>query len=107
MNRNVSRRLLEAIRTVGLSDYVRFYQASTSELYGAVRQTPQRETTPFHPRSAYAVAKQVCIQPAEPLRDLSVLQVALASGLVATHHTNTASPHVPRFHLTSWNQPGL
>ena len=58
-------------------------------------------------QSAYAVAKQVCIQPAEPLRDLSVHQVALASGLVATHHTNTASPHMPRSHLTSWNQPGL
>ena len=58
-------------------------------------------------QAAYAVAKQVCIQPAEPLRDLSVLQVALASGLVATHHTNTASPHMPRSHLTSWNQPGL
>ena len=50
-------RLLEAIRLLGLQDKTRFYQASTSELYGLVRETPQRETTPFHPRSPYAVAK--------------------------------------------------
>lgn len=50
-------RLLEAARFLGLSDKVRFYQASTSELYGLVQETPQRETTPFHPRSPYAVAK--------------------------------------------------
>ncbi len=50
-------RLLEAIRFLGLEDKTRFYQASTSELYGLVKETPQRETTPFHPRSPYAVAK--------------------------------------------------
>ena len=50
-------RLLEAIRILGLSKSVRFYQASTSELYGLVQETPQRETTPFYPRSPYAVAK--------------------------------------------------
>ena len=50
-------RLLEAIRFLGLEDKTRFYQASTSELYGLVQETPQRETTPFHPRSPYAVAK--------------------------------------------------
>jgi len=50
-------RLLEAIRTLGLQDKTRFYQASTSELYGKVVETPQSETTPFHPRSPYAVAK--------------------------------------------------
>jgi hypothetical protein len=50
-------RLLEAIRTVGLTEYVRFYQASTSELYGKVQEVPQKETTPFYPRSPYAVAK--------------------------------------------------
>ena len=50
-------RLLEAIRVLGLERKTRFYQASTSELYGLVRETPQRETTPFHPRSPYAVAK--------------------------------------------------
>jgi GDPmannose 4,6-dehydratase len=50
-------RLLEAIRFLGLEGKTRFYQASTSELYGLVQETPQRETTPFHPRSPYAVAK--------------------------------------------------
>ena len=50
-------RLLEAIRFLGLGDKTRFYQASTSELYGLVQETPQRETTPFYPRSPYAVAK--------------------------------------------------
>ena len=50
-------RLLEAIRFLGLEKKTRFYQASTSELYGLVQETPQRETTPFYPRSPYAVAK--------------------------------------------------
>jgi GDPmannose 4,6-dehydratase len=50
-------RLLEALRTAGLVQSCRFYQASTSELYGLVQETPQRETTPFHPRSPYAIAK--------------------------------------------------
>ena len=50
-------RLLEAIRILGLGDKTRFFQASTSELYGLVQQTPQTETTPFYPRSPYAVAK--------------------------------------------------
>ena len=50
-------RLLEAIRFLGLEKKTHFYQASTSELYGLVQETPQTETTPFHPRSPYAVAK--------------------------------------------------
>lgn len=50
-------RLLEALRILGLERKTRFYQASTSELYGLVQETPQRETTPFYPRSPYAVAK--------------------------------------------------
>jgi GDPmannose 4,6-dehydratase len=50
-------RLLEAIRILGLEKKTRFYQASTSELYGLVQETPQRETTPFYPRSPYAIAK--------------------------------------------------
>ena len=50
-------RLLEAIRILGLEKKTRFYQASTSELYGLVRETPQKESTPFHPRSPYAEAK--------------------------------------------------
>jgi GDPmannose 4,6-dehydratase len=50
-------RLLEAIRILGLKDKSRFYQASTSELYGLVQETPQTERTPFYPRSPYGVAK--------------------------------------------------
>lgn len=50
-------RLLEAIRFLGLTEKTRFYQASTSELYGLVQEVPQKETTPFYPRSPYAVAK--------------------------------------------------
>ena len=50
-------RLLEAIRMAGLGRATRFYQASTSELFGLVRESPQSENTPFHPRSPYAVAK--------------------------------------------------
>jgi GDPmannose 4,6-dehydratase len=50
-------RLLEAIRILGLTGKTRFYQASTSELYGKVQETPQKETTPFYPRSPYAAAK--------------------------------------------------
>ncbi len=50
-------RLLEAIRILGLTDKTRFYQASTSELYGKVQEVPQKETTPFYPRSPYAAAK--------------------------------------------------
>jgi GDPmannose 4,6-dehydratase len=50
-------RILEAVRILGVKDKVRIYQASTSELYGLVQETPQRETTPFYPRSPYGVAK--------------------------------------------------
>jgi GDPmannose 4,6-dehydratase len=50
-------RLLEALRIAGMAEKARFYQASTSELYGLVQEVPQRETTPFYPRSPYAVAK--------------------------------------------------
>ena len=50
-------RLLDAIRTCNMSDKIKFYQASTSELYGLVQEVPQSETTPFYPRSPYGVAK--------------------------------------------------
>ena len=50
-------RILEAVRLLGMEDRVRIYQASTSELYGLVQETPQKETTPFYPRSPYGVAK--------------------------------------------------
>ena len=51
-------RILEAVRILGLTKKTKIYQASTSELYGKVEEVPQRETTPFHPYSPYAVAKQ-------------------------------------------------
>ena len=50
-------RILEAVRILGMQDDVRIYQASTSELYGQAQEFPQTETTPFHPRSPYGVAK--------------------------------------------------
>ena len=50
-------RILEAVRMLGLTEKTRFYQASTSELYGLVQEIPQKETTPFYPRSPYGVAK--------------------------------------------------
>jgi GDPmannose 4,6-dehydratase len=48
-------RILDAIRTANLEEEVKFYQASTSELYGKVQEVPQRETTPFYPRSPYGI----------------------------------------------------
>ena len=50
-------RILEAVRILGLTETTRIYQASTSELYGLVQETPQKESTPFYPRSPYGVAK--------------------------------------------------
>ena len=50
-------RILEAVRILGLTEKTRIYQASTSELYGLVQEIPQKETTPFYPRSPYGVAK--------------------------------------------------
>lgn len=54
-------RILEAVRLLGMEDRVRIYQASTSELYGLVQESPQKETTPFYPRSPYGVAKALRI----------------------------------------------
>ena len=83
-------RMLEAIRTVGLTDYVRFYQASTSELYGLVQETPQRETTPFYPRSPYAVAKQfaywMCINYRESYNMFTV------NGILFNHESPRRGP---------------
>ena len=50
-------RILEAIRILGLTEKTKFYQASTSELYGLIQESPQKESTPFYPRSPYAAAK--------------------------------------------------
>jgi len=62
-------RILEAIREAGLNKSVRFYQASTSELYGKVQDVPQRETTPFYPRSPYSVAKLYAFWAAKNYRE--------------------------------------
>ena len=61
-------RILDAIRTTGLTDQVKFYQASTSEMYGLVQEIPQKETTPFYPRSPYG-------------KDVSTLYKGLTKGL--------------------------
>ena len=54
-------RLLEAIRILGLEKKTRFYQASTSEMFGKVQEMPQKETTPFYPRSPYGCAQSLCV----------------------------------------------
>jgi len=83
-------RILEAIRCVGLTEYVRFYQASTSELYGLVQETPQRETTPFYPRSPYAVAKMfgywMCINYRESYKMFTV------NGILFNHESPRRGP---------------
>jgi len=83
-------RLLDAIRTAGLTHYTRFYQASTSELYGEVRETPQSETTPFYPRSPYAVAKQfaywICINYRE------AYGMHLSNGILFNHESPRRGP---------------
>src|SRR3546814_4846309 len=68
-------RLLEAIRILGMSREVRFYQASTSELFGKVQETPQRETTPFYPRSPYAAAKLYANWVTVNYREAYVMQI--------------------------------
>jgi hypothetical protein len=77
-------RLLNAIRSAGLVDKTRFYQASTSELYGLVQQVPQSETTPFYPRSPYAVAKQfaywIVVNYREVSRASSIARARMAAG---------------------------
>ena len=83
-------RLLNAIRSAGLSATCRFYQASTSELFGKVAETPQRETTPFYPRSPYAVAKLAafwtCVNYREAYGMFAINGVS-ALGLISTAHS--------------------
>lgn len=78
-------RILEAIRSCGLEKTCRFYQASTSELYGLVRETPQSELTPFYPRSPYAVAKQfsywICVNYRE------AYGMFIANGILFNHES--------------------
>mmetsp|Transcript_9434 Transcript_9434/g.11310 ORF Transcript_9434/g.11310 Transcript_9434/m.11310 type:complete len:384 (+) Transcript_9434:117-1268(+) len=83
-------RLLNAIRTCGLEETTRFYQASTSELYGKVREVPQSETTPFYPRSPYAVAKQyafwICVNYREGYN------MYLTNGILFNHESPRRGP---------------
>ena len=83
-------RLLNAVRSAGLEKSCRLYQASTSELYGLVQETPQRETTPFYPRSPYAVAKQfaywMCINYRESYNMFTV------NGILFNHESPRRGP---------------
>lgn len=83
-------RLLDAIRTAGLTTKVRFYQASTSELYGKVQEVPQSETTPFYPRSPYAVAKQYAFWILVNYREAYGMH--LSNGILFNHESPRRGP---------------
>jgi GDPmannose 4,6-dehydratase len=76
-------RLLEAVRKAGLSKTVRFYQASSSEMFGKVRETPQNELTPFHPRSPYGVAKTFAHYTCVNYRE--AYEMHISSGILFNH----------------------
>ncbi len=78
-------RILEAIRILGLEKPCRFYQASTSELYGKVEEVPQRETTPFHPYSPYAIAKQYAFWMVKEYRE--AYGMFAANGILFNHES--------------------
>ena len=78
-------RLLEAIRLLGLENKIRFYQASSSELYGEVLETPQNEDTPFNPRSPYAIAKQYAYWIAKNYRDS--YGMFISNGILFNHES--------------------
>lgn len=78
-------RILEAVRICGLADSCKIYQASTSELYGKVEEVPQRETTPFHPYSPYAVAKQYAFWIVKEYRD--AYNMFCANGILFNHES--------------------
>ena len=83
-------RLLDAIRMCGLSETTRFYQASTSELYGLVQEVPQSETTPFYPRSPYAVAKQYGYWIVKNYREAYGMH--LSNGILFNHESPRRGP---------------
>jgi len=83
-------RLLDAIRSCGLTNKVRFYQASTSELYGKVQETPQSETTPFYPRSPYAVAKQFAYWTVINYRE--AYSIHASNGILFNHESPRRGP---------------
>jgi GDP-D-mannose dehydratase len=88
-------RLLDAIRTVGLEKHTRFYQASTSELYGKVQEIPQTEKTPFYPRSPYGVAK-LCVVPRTSLTSTLVQRSSGPTGLPPHAHALRHTAAAPR-----------
>ena len=77
--------LLECIRTLGLSNHTKFYQASTSELYGKVLETPQSEATPFYPRSPYGVAKQFAFWTVKNYRE--AYNIHASNGILFNHES--------------------
>ena len=83
-------RLLNALRACGLEKHTRFYQASTSELYGKVQETPQSETTPFYPRSPYAVAKQFAFWTLVNYRE--AYGMFAANGILFNHESPRRGP---------------
>lgn len=83
-------RLLDAMRSVGLTDTCRFYQASTSELYGKVQEIPQSETTPFYPRSPYAVAKQFAFWTVVNYRE--AYGIHASNGILFNHESPRRGP---------------
>ncbi|KAH3757642.1 GDP-mannose 4 [Pelomyxa schiedti] len=83
-------RLLDAIRSAGLSETCRFYQASTSELFGKVHETPQKETTPFYPRSPYAIAKQFGFWSVVNYREAYHMHVS--NGILFNHESPRRGP---------------
>jgi len=83
-------RLLDAIRSCGLTHKVRFYQASTSELYGKVRESPQTESTPFYPRSPYAIAKQFAYWTVINYRE--AYQMHASNGILFNHESPRRGP---------------
>ncbi len=83
-------RLLNAIRSAGLSKSVRFYQASTSELFGKVQEIPQKETTPFYPRSPYAVAKQFAYWSVVNFRE--AYNIYACNGILFNHESPRRGP---------------
>jgi GDPmannose 4,6-dehydratase len=84
-------RLLEAIHILGLESHTRFYQASTSELFGKVREVPQRETTPFYPRSPYAAAKLYAYWITVNYRQAYNLHAS--NGILFNHESPTRGPN--------------
>lgn len=94
-------RLLEAIRILGMEKDVRFYQASTSELYGLAQEVPQTETTPFYPRSPYGVAKLYSFWIVKNYRE--AYGIHASNGILFNHESPLrGSPPRPRSAASAW-----